>query len=63
MISEKVREYLDAGVKLAWVVYPKRRMVQVFTLDRNSRLLYEDEILDGGDVLPGFEIRVGVMFE
>lgn len=62
-ISEKVREYLDAGVKLAWVVYPKRQMVQVFTPDRNSRLLYEDDTLDGGDVLPGFEMRVGEIFE
>jgi len=63
MISEKVREYLDAGVKLVWVVFPKRRMVQVFTPDRNSRLLYEDDDLDGGDVLPGFKMRVGAIFE
>ena len=62
-ISEKVREYLDAGVRLVWVFYPKRRMAQVFTPDRNSRLLYEDDILDGGDVLPGFEMRIGDVFE
>ena len=63
MISEKVREYLDAGVQLAWVVFPRRRMVQVYTPDRTSRLLYEDDTLDGGDVLPGFEMRVGEIFE
>ncbi len=63
MISEKVREYLDAGVRLVWVVFPKRQMVQVYTPDRASRLLYADEVLDGGDVLPGFEMRVGEIFE
>ncbi|HEX5163775.1 MAG TPA: Uma2 family endonuclease [Thermomicrobiales bacterium] len=63
MISEKVREYLDAGVQLVWVVFPKRRMLQVFTPDQNSRLMYEDDIVDGGDVLPGFELRVGAIFE
>lgn len=63
MISEKVREYLDAGVQLVWVVFPKRRMVQIYTPDRSSHLLYEDDVLDGGDVLPGFEMRVGAIFE
>jgi Uma2 family endonuclease len=63
MISEKVREYLDAGVRLVWVVLPKRRMVNVYTQDQSGRLLYEDDILDGGDVLPGFEMRVGEIFE
>ncbi len=48
---------------LVWVVFPKRRMMQVFTPDQNSRLLYEDDTLDGGDVLPGFEMRVGAIFE
>lgn len=63
VIAEKVREYLDAGVRLVWVVLPKRRMVQVFTPDRTSRLLYEDDFVDGGDVLPGFQMRVGEIFE
>jgi hypothetical protein len=31
--------------------------------DRTSRRLYEDDMLAGGDVLPGFEMRVGAIFE
>jgi Uma2 family endonuclease len=62
-ISEKVHEYLDAGVQLIWVVFPRQRMVQVYTPDRTSRLLYEDDVLGGGDVLPGFEMRIGDIFE
>jgi Uma2 family endonuclease len=63
MISEKVREYLDAGVCLVWVVLPKRKMVNVYTQSQAGVLLYEDDTLDGGDVLPGFEMRVGEIFE
>ncbi len=61
-VFEKVREYLDAGVRLVWVVHPEQRMVTVFTPDHTARLLYEDDTLDGGDVLPGFSIAVADIF-
>lgn len=61
-VTEKVREYLDAGVRLIWVVHPEQRMVTVFTPDHTARLLYEDDTLDGGDVLPGFSIPVAELF-
>jgi Uma2 family endonuclease len=62
-VQEKVREYLDAGVRLIWVVHPAQRTLTVYTADRNARVLYEDEVLDGGEVLPGFTITVSDIFE
>lgn len=62
-VQAKVREYLDAGVQLIWVVHPIQRTVTVYGADRNARVLYEDEILDGGDVLPGFAMTVADIFE
>jgi len=62
-VQEKVREYLDYGVQLIWVVHPAQRTVTVYTADRNARVLYEDEALDGGDVLPGFTLTVAEIFE
>ena len=61
-VMEKVREYLDAGVRLIWVVHPEQRMVTVFTPDHVARLLYEEDTLEGGDVLPGFAIPVADLF-
>jgi Uma2 family endonuclease len=61
-INNKVQEYLDAGVSLVWVVYPERRMVQVFVPDRTSRSYFEGDSLDGGDVLPGFTLAVETIF-
>jgi Uma2 family endonuclease len=58
----KVREYLDAGVQLIWVVHPERRMAAVYLPDRTARLLYEEDMLDGGEVLPDFSIPVADLF-
>lgn len=61
-IRDKVIDYLDHGVRLLWVVHPTRRTVTVWTAERITRVLREDEELDGGDVLPGFSVRVGEIF-
>ncbi|HUG15529.1 MAG TPA: Uma2 family endonuclease [Thermomicrobiales bacterium] len=61
-VLDKVREYLDAGVRLIWVVQPSKRMVTVYTQDRTARVLYEDDTLDGGDVLPDFRLPVADVF-
>jgi Uma2 family endonuclease len=61
-VQEKVREYLDFGVQLIWVVHPIQRTVTVYTADRNARVLYEDEVLDGAEVLPGFAMTVAEIF-
>ena len=62
-IQLKVREWIEAGVRLVWVVYPDSRTMTVVRslLDREE--LAADDILDGGDVLPGFACRVADLFE
>lgn len=57
----KVRQLLAAGTDLVWIVYPESRTVVAHTAD--GALTHESgDILSGGDVLPGFEIRVGDIF-
>ena len=58
----KVREYLGAGTRLVWVVWPRHRAVTAYTPDGQARELAEDGELDGGDVLPGFRVRVAELF-
>ena len=57
----KVRQLLKAGVKLVWIVHPDFQEVEAYTSD-SSTTYAGDDILSGGDVLPGFEIRVGEIF-
>lgn len=65
-IDLKLREFFDSGCRLAWVLYPTTRTVRVYddpkSLDR-FRQLAADDTLEGGDVLPGFSVKVGELFE
>ena len=58
----KVREYLDAGVKLIWVVEPKTKSVVVHAGSMQGTKLGEADTIDGGDVLPGFTCVVADFF-
>ena len=58
----KARYYLANGTKLVWLVEPQKRFVEVYTLD-DEQVLFEGEILGGGEVLPGFQMPVSAIFE
>ena len=59
----KERQYLAAGVRLVWRVDPENREVTVLDADGGLQLVGAEGTLGGGDVLPGFELRVGNLFE
>ncbi len=61
-IEKKVKLYSKAGV-LLWVVYPKRREVEVFAPGRKKQIIGIDGELDGGDVLPGFRLSLAEVFD
>jgi Uma2 family endonuclease len=61
-IFGKIREYFEARVQLVWVIYPLQRCVPVFDSETHSRILGEEEELDGGSVLPGFRLSVSELF-
>lgn len=61
-VMDKVMEYLDAGVRLVWIVEPRRRTVAVYRADHAGRVLTKSDTLDGEDVLPGFSLAVSELF-
>ncbi len=60
-IHQKVQEYLRYGTRLVWVFYPKSRSVAAHT-PAGSHTVDVDGTLDGGDVLPGFSLKVSAVF-
>ena len=62
-VEAKLGDYLAAGTTLVWVVDPIRRVVRVHRELLASRLMREDDRLDGEDVVPGFSIPVGELFD
>lgn len=61
-IAEKVDLYLRHGVLLVWVVDPRRATVVAHTPDGLSRRLAVGDVLDGGEVLPGFSLPLAELF-
>jgi len=61
-LHQKIAEYFQAGVQLVWVVYPKAETVVVFESPDTSRELKRTEILDGGTVLPEFQLPLKDLF-
>ena len=57
-----VAAYLEAGVRLAWVIDPRPRTVHVRRPNGTTQTLTADDWLDGEDVLPGFRLPVAALF-
>ena len=55
-IQQKVRDYLESGARLVWMIAPQAKTVTVYRADGSARLLREHDNLEGEDVLPGLAI-------
>jgi Uma2 family endonuclease len=61
-VNGKVAQWLDAGVRLVWVVDPETRVVVAHQPGGMAHLLREGHMLDGDDVLPGFRLPLSELF-
>ena len=56
-VVEKAFAWLDAGVRLVWVVDPANRLVTVYS-SAGTATLRGSATLDGAAVLPGFSLSL-----
>ena len=61
-ILEKADAWLQAGVQVLWVVYPRTRSIDVHRPRHDVLTLSSDEMLEGSPALPGFSCQVGELF-
>jgi Uma2 family endonuclease len=61
-VASKATTWLDAGVRLVWVVDPQARLAAVHRPGGTVTVLREDGVLDGEDVLPGFRLPLSELF-
>lgn len=61
-MTRKLKDYFLAGVRLVWLIDPDKRQGQIYTAPDEWRLVTEDDALDGGDVLPGFQLPLRELF-
>ncbi|MBI4521363.1 MAG: Uma2 family endonuclease [Gemmatimonadetes bacterium] len=60
--QRRIRNYLEAGVRLLWVIHPDAGHAMIYRADGSARMVREAEALDGEDVLPGFRLELGPLF-
>ena len=62
-IEEKRIDWLQAGVRLLWIVYPETRSVHVYRPSGDPSILGIDGELNGEELLPNFTCKVSELFE
>jgi Uma2 family endonuclease len=61
--QRRIRDYLEGGTRLLWVIYAEAGYAMVHRPDGSARMVREHESLDGEDVLPGFELPLHELFD
>lgn len=61
-MSRKLREYFAGGARLVWYIDPPTRTARAYTSPEQYVFVDEEGSLTGGDVLPGFELRLKDLF-
>ncbi|MCC5623778.1 Uma2 family endonuclease [Nostoc sp. CHAB 5715] len=56
--QEKMREYIDNGVRLGWLINRKSRQVEIYRQGQEVEVLESPVTLSGEDVLQGFILNI-----
>lgn len=62
-LGEKIDDFFAAGTRMVWVINPKSKTAGVHRPGLSVEVLHVNDQLSGLDVVPGFECRVGDLFE
>ena len=65
-MEQKARLYLECGVRLVWILWPRSQEVDVWLPDSPDAplaTLHAQDALDGLDVVPGFTLPVASLFQ
>jgi Uma2 family endonuclease len=61
-MAKKTRQYLQAGSRCVWIVYPSLRLVEIHS-SSGMRQVREPELLQAEDLLPGFSLSLSYIFD
>jgi Uma2 family endonuclease len=62
-VRAKLNDYLDAGTRQVWLVFPDTQQVTVHHPNGTSVTYNKDKSISGENVLPNFTLNVGEVFE
>jgi Uma2 family endonuclease len=62
-VQDKMKEYMDNGVRLGWLLNPKDKTVEVYRTGNTIEVMRSPKSLSGEDVLPGFVLDLEEILE
>ncbi|MFN4256103.1 MAG: Uma2 family endonuclease [Saprospiraceae bacterium] len=63
ILRDKMEDYIADGCRLGWLIDPENRQTHVYAENGDIHTLGFDQALSGGDVLPGFELRLADIWD
>jgi Uma2 family endonuclease len=62
-VLSKTHHYFDAGARAVWLIYPSLELIHIYTTFTRIQVLTKDDVLDGGDVIPGYRLPLATLFK
>ncbi|MAS38078.1 MAG: hypothetical protein CL610_29045 [Anaerolineaceae bacterium] len=61
-LRAKARKYIEHGTRMVWLIFPDKRLVEVYEAGADDLILTEKDTLNGGAALPHFTLPVQDIF-
>jgi Uma2 family endonuclease len=58
MLQQKMLDYLENGVRLAWLIDPEQKRVYVYQEDHTVKILESPSTISAEPLLPGFHLNL-----
>ena len=58
ILQAKMQEYIDNGARMGWLINRQDKQVEIYRPKQPVETLENPTVLSGGDVLPGFELKL-----
>lgn len=61
-VQAKMREYIECGVKLGWLIDRDHRTVEIYRPNQAVEILREPQQLSGEEILPAFVLKTDILW-
>jgi Uma2 family endonuclease len=55
--------YLQHGSRVVWLIFPEKQHIEVYAANGDHLILTVDDVLNGGELLPEFDVAVRDVFD
>ncbi len=62
-LQKKLREYMNCGVRLGWLINPDAKKVEIYRQGKNTEILDNPQTLSGEDVMPNLVVDLSEIFD